>query len=183
MKTTPAALLHATAAARAPRGNNLRTMINLHHSSAFFMRDPAEIPTAFETTFRYYKPVYQTYSEYRATAINAVESRANAGLENLAERNQDTYGAKTRAGESSGLVRDVFRGPTSWTKRGHPATADMTERELRVKEALFGTWERGVDGQPRPGLEGVLEILEARGESGWVQEKKEAEEGETEDGM
>lgn len=183
MKTTPALLLNATRAAAAPKPtSHLRTLIDLHHSASSFMRDPSEIPVAFESSFRLHTPTFTSYGEYRHSALAANESRAHGGLETLAERTAGGVGAKTREmGESPELSRDIFRTPRSWSYRRAPAAAELTERELRVKEALFGTWERGLDGKPRPGLEGVLEILEARGEDGHVERVR--EEGETEDGM
>lgn len=43
----------------------------------------------------------------------------------------------------------------------------FSERELAVREALFGTWERGGVGmkKPEPGLNGVKEYLAAKGVS------------------
>lgn len=43
----------------------------------------------------------------------------------------------------------------------------LTEREKRVREVLFGTWERGGMGMEgsKPGLEGVQEWLKAKGVS------------------
>jgi len=55
-----------------------------------------------------------------------------------------------------------------WSEsRDSGLTSDLSERELQVKEALFGIWDRGGKGMRdvEPGLEGVLEYLEAKGVS------------------
>jgi hypothetical protein len=53
-----------------------------------------------------------------------------------------------------------------WSEsRGLSAGQDLSERELLVKEALFGTWERGGKGMKdiAPSLEGIYEYIEAKG--------------------
>lgn len=57
----------------------------------------------------------------------------------------------------------------SWSDRGardHTAVhVGPTEREKQVREALFGTYERGPGEGVRPGLEGIEEWLEKEGSS------------------
>lgn len=176
--------------------STLRNLVDLHHTASTFMRDPSEIPTAFESAFRHHTPVFTTYEQFRASALRSVNERPMGGLERLAERGVSGVGARgalggyvpgMNSGDSTGrlglhdgvppnggegpvgeaarLATDGFRPPRTWTYRRAPASAMLTEREVRVKEALFGTWERGQDAVPRPGLEGVIEIVQASGGS------------------
>jgi hypothetical protein len=68
------------------------------------------------------------------------------------------------------ISRSAFSGEESWKS---PADPWLTEREMRVKEALYGMLERGTgsgiqsargsSGAIEVGLEGVEEYAEARG--------------------
>jgi hypothetical protein len=51
-----------------------------------------------------------------------------------------------------------------WSDAG-AAGFDMSERDKQVREALFGTFERGVGESVRPALEGVEEVLRKEGKS------------------
>ncbi|KAL1410975.1 hypothetical protein Q8F55_001918 [Vanrija albida] len=175
-------------------GATLNGLVSLHHKSASFMRDPSEIHGAFETAFRMYQPEFRSYVQFKAGALRAHGERAPEGLETLAERNPQGAGARSGLGTEAApsdyaqLEHDVFRAPRTWSFRrgGRP---DLTERELRVKEALFGTWERGQDAVPRPGLDGVVDIVKARGTTveevakEWAARDKADKDTSTEDGM
>lgn len=171
----------------------LRTLVSLHHASATFMREPSEIHTAFENAHRYYKPEFISYDQYRARALKLVADRGEHGLERLSERGVGGAGARGALGEYAApgdhavVHREIFTPPRAWTGRRKTHNTDLTERELKIKEALFGTWERGVDANARPSLEGVLDVLGAKGATveqvakEWKGDR--ADEDSTEDGM
>ncbi|BEI81979.1 hypothetical protein CcaverHIS002_0211390 [Cutaneotrichosporon cavernicola] len=138
---------------QAPR-STLSSLIGLHHESSTFMRDPAEITTA----------------SFRAAALRSREEHATGGLTNFATQSPGGLGARRAIGlneeddlpDQPQVTRNVFRPTRKWTSRSRSA-GELSERELKVKEALFGTWERAQDGVPRPALDGVVDVLEARG--------------------
>lgn len=150
--------------------STLQSLVGLHHESANFMRDPNEITTAFESAFRHHTPQFQTYSSYRAASLRAVDEHGVGGLTSFATKSPGGLGARRAIGisdeddlpDQAHITRDVFRPPRKWSNRRHTA-GELSERELKVKETLFGTWERGHDGVPRPALDGVVDVLEARG--------------------
>ncbi|BEI89777.1 uncharacterized protein CcaverHIS019_0211390 [Cutaneotrichosporon cavernicola] len=154
---------------QAPR-STLSSLIGLHHESSTFMRDPAEITTAFESAFRHHTPQFQSYSSFRAAALRSREEHATGGLTNFATQSPGGLGARRAIGlneeddlpDQPQVTRNVFRPTRKWTSRSRSA-GELSERELKVKEALFGTWERAQDGVPRPALDGVVDVLEARG--------------------
>lgn len=150
--------------------STLQSLVGLHHSSANFMRDPAEITTAFESAFRHHQPQFQTYDSFRATSIRLRDEHAVGGLAAYASKNPGGAGAH-RAIKYNGIddlpdqaqiTKDIFRPPRKYTSKRSRA-GELSERELMVKEALFGTWERGNDGVPRPALDGVVDVVKARG--------------------
>jgi hypothetical protein len=179
-------------AGQAP-ANTLRTLVSLHHASATFMREPSEISTAFENAHRHYKPEFISYDQYRARALKLVSERGEHGLERLSERGVGGAGARGAMGEFAApgdhavIQREIFTPPRAWTGRRRSHATDLTERELKIKEALFGTWERGADAAPRPSLEGVLDVVGAKGATigqvahEWKGER--VDEDSTEDGM
>lgn len=150
--------------------STLQTLIGLHHESANFMRDPSEITTAFESAFRHHTPQFQTYSSFRAASIRAREEHSVGGLAAFATKSPGGLGARRAIGlndeddlpDQAQISRDVFRPPRKWSNRRQSA-GELSERELKVKETLFGTWERGHDGIPRPALDGVVDVIKARG--------------------
>ncbi|TXT13607.1 hypothetical protein VHUM_00974 [Vanrija humicola] len=176
-------------------GTTLNGLVGLHHKAASFMRDPSEMHGAFETAFRMYQPEFRSYAQFKAGTLRAHAERAPEGLETLAERNPQGAGARRGLGTDAApsdyaqIEHDVFRAPRTWTFRRAAHGPELTERELRVKEALFGTWERGQDAVPRPGLDGVVDIVKARGStvketaSEWAARDKEDKDTSTEDGM
>jgi hypothetical protein len=161
------------------------------------MREPSEITTAFYNAHAHYKPEFIGYEQYRARALKLGSDRAGAahGLETFAERSAGGAGARGAMGEFAApgdhavIHRDIFTPLRAWTGRRKSHNTDLTERELKVKEALFGTWERGVDAHPRPSLEGVVDIVNAKGTTigavakVWRKENKIIDEDSTEDGM
>lgn len=160
----------------------LRSLVSLHHQSATFMRAPEEVPTVFEQTFRYQRPEYEPYGKYLNRALGELAARG-AGAEAMAERAANGVGARrTTPLEPARLSRNLFRDPNPYGRE-----SPLSERELQVKETLFGTWERDgatARGTVRPSLEGVIEIAERRGGVRKVaKEWKGQEEDSTEDGM
>jgi hypothetical protein len=156
---------------QAPR-STLSSLVGLHHESANFMRDPAEITTAFERAFRFHTPQFQSYNSFRASALRAREEHATGGLTNFATQTSGGLGARRAIGlsaeddlpDQAQITSNVFRPESKrkWTKASR-SIGELSERELKVKEALFGTWDRAQDGVPRPALDGVMDVLEARG--------------------
>lgn len=161
----------------------LRNLVSLHHQSATFMRSPEEIPTIFEQTFRYQRPEYEHYMSYKQRTMEGAAERGDAGIERMAERAANGLGAR-RAGsfQPARLSRNLFRDPDPYARE-----SNLSEREMRVKETLFGTWERDGAGRHavRPSLDGVIDIAERRGGVAKVAKewKGQEDEGSTEDGM
>ncbi|GMK59001.1 hypothetical protein CspeluHIS016_0700160 [Cutaneotrichosporon spelunceum] len=153
-----------------PRGQaprpTLASLVSLHHESSTFMRDPSEINVAFESAFRYHTPQFQSYTSFRAAALRSRAEHAPGGLATFAPQSPGGMGARRAVGlgeeddmpDQSRGVSGVFRPQRTWSRR-----AEMSERETRVREALFGTWERGESAAPA--LDGVLDVLGARGMS------------------
>jgi len=173
--------------------STLRNLVSLHHASSTFMRDPSEIPTAFKNAHTVYKPEFISYEQYRARALKLMADRGEHGLEALAERGVGGTGARGALGElaapgdQAAIHHNKFAPPRGWSGRRKTHDTDYTERELRIREALFGTWERGVDARARPSLDGVLDVLAAKGTTvdaaakQWKGER--IDEDSTEDGM
>lgn len=163
--------------------STLRNLVSLHHQSATFMRSPEEIPTVFEQTFRYQRPEYESYASYAKRTRAEMALRGDAGIEIMAERSANGVGARRVAGsfQPARMTRNAFRDPDPYARE-----SNLSEREMIVKETLFGTWERdGGTRDVRPGLDGVLEIAERRGGVKKVAKewKGQEEVGSTEDGM
>lgn len=162
----------------------LRNLVSLHHQSATFMRSPEEIPTVFEQTFRYQRPEYESFHSFQSRVLQEQKARGEAGTEVMAERAANGVGARrSGAFQPARLSRNLFRDPDPYAR-----DTNLSERELIVKETLFGTWER--DGATardgvRPSLDGVLEIAERRGGVKKVAKewKGQEDENSTEDGM
>lgn len=160
----------------------LRNLVSLHHQSATFMRSPEEIPTVFEQTFRYQRPEYESYFSFQKRTRAEAAARGDGGIEIMAERSANGVGAR-RAGsfQPARMTRNTFRDPDPYARE-----SNLSEREMLVKETLFGTWERdGGKRDVRPSLDGVIEIAERRGGVKKVVKewKGQEEEGTTEDGM
>lgn len=170
---------------KAPVGT-LRTLVDLHHSAATFMRDPSEIPTAFENAHRQYRTEFFQFNQFTGHAIKVSESygahaTGGAKIGRMAERSPGMPGGRSMLGEEKAPapmarpVRNVFAARTlsgtggrganvAARARSHGlAASGLTERELLVKEAILGMWERGSDDVTRPGLEGVLDVVAAKG--------------------
>ena len=144
----------------------IRSLISLHHAAASFMHSPEEARIGFENAFKNTpEPTFATYERWRDGVLAAAE----AG-EQLVPRDNPL--------ELSSLMDDLetkYPMQKYWqTWKEHDtlfesrdSSDNMSERERQVKEALFGTWERGGLGMggSKPGLEGVLEYLGAKGTS------------------
>ena len=147
----------------------LRDLVNLHHISASFLHSPDDIATGFENAFRhtYADPFFTPYRQYRDDVLSRTAERGS-----LVER-----ATSSSVGKELEKRQKLRPAPTYWrtfkkhedlwserTKEGGNGGM-FSERELAVKEALFGTWERGGIGMKKsePGLDGVKEYLEAKG--------------------
>lgn len=136
----------------------LRDLVNLHHRSSTFMHDPAQLTDAFQVAFRTAPPEKIHYDEFRKAAMTtgAVAASGYARPSTLTTEYDRPEASFKRPGE------DV-----KWSDGGAMDMADghLTEREKLVREALFGTHERGPGEQVRPALEGVEEWLAKEGRS------------------
>ena len=168
----------------------LRNLVNLHHSSSSFLHSPEEIDVGFENAFRHTsgEPQFQPYYRYRADALATGADRGQ-----LVERGDspDSVGAELRKRErlrpAPSYWRTFKKYPDLWSDRAKQVGEDggmLSVRELAVKEALFGTWERGGIGMKttQPGLDGVLEYIEAKGVSVEEYAKEWADRDQVDDG-
>lgn len=149
----------------------LRDLVKLHHTSSSFMHDPSQLPHAFEIAFRAGVPEYTKYEDFH----NA--SHLSRQDQQLVEYDP-TSPSGTRSGSSSSssgsridnIIRSKDIVPTfgfveeKWSDAGARAFA-VSERDKQVREALFGTFERGPGESIKPALEGVEEWLEKEGRS------------------
>jgi len=146
------------------RGANpsvLRNLVDLHHTSASFLHSPDDI--------------FIPYRQYRDDVLSGTAERGAGGVKNLVEwANTNSVGReldkRERLRSAPTYWRTFKKHEDLWSERARDEVSEggmLSERELAVKEALFGTWERGGIGMksPEPGLEGVKEYLEAKGVS------------------
>lgn len=141
----------------------LRDLVGLHHTAATFMHDPSQLPAAFETAFKSGTPEYIRYDDFHGAARLSTSSE-----QTLVEYDP------TRE-SSSGRVESVLRSldvvPTfgydkgQWSDKGARDIRpdQISERDKQVREALFGTVERGPGEGVKPALEGVEEWLNKEG--------------------
>ncbi|WRT67399.1 uncharacterized protein IL334_004370 [Kwoniella shivajii] len=157
--------------------STLRSLISLHHSSAGFLHDPSELNVGFDNTFRHTKgePFFRGYYDFTSSITFNQSLHPPGGMENLVEkpksseaRGMDLKGRTILPAEN---VQKTFKKVEElWSQRVTNNRKDeqfLSDRELRVQEALYGTWERGGTGMEKtePSLEGVLEFVEAKGKS------------------
>ncbi|OCF36391.1 hypothetical protein I317_02000 [Kwoniella heveanensis CBS 569] len=167
--------------------STLRSLVSLHHTSAGFLQNPQDIAIGFENAFRHTKaePNFQGYYDFATQVSENQSQHPTGGIENLVEkpRSPEARGSVFRGSQSRHInvaetVQPTFKDQTAnteelWSQRGDQSRGFsrrdqfLSERELRVQEALYGTWERGGAGMDRvePGLEGVLEFVQAKGKS------------------
>ncbi|WVR05333.1 hypothetical protein IAU60_002347 [Kwoniella sp. DSM 27419] len=159
--------------------STLRSLVSLHHSSAGFLHSTTELATGFDNAFRYTQdPGFHSYFEF-ANSVQFNQSLHPAGgMENLVEkpRSAEARGMhmKGRTVMPAETVQKTFQAVDQlWSQTGGGSKGFskrdqfMSDRELRVQEALYGTWERGGVGMDRvePGLEGVIEYVQAKGKT------------------
>ncbi|WWD16197.1 hypothetical protein CI109_100623 [Kwoniella shandongensis] len=160
--------------------STLRSLISLHHSSAGFLHTPQDLPVGFENAFKHTsKAVYlRGYYDFAQSVQFNQSLHPPGGMENLVEkpksseaRGLDLKGRTILPAET--VQRTFKRHEKLWSEKGDSARGVgrdeqyLSDRELRVQEALYGTWERGGSGMDRvePGLEGVLDYVEAKGKT------------------
>lgn len=156
--------------------STLRTLVSLHHESASFMRDPSEIPTAFMNAHTRYTTEFISYAPFAAYPLRMADAGKDAPdfrPGRMGERHAGAPGMRGAVGDERApadrgrAARSVFTARTNSHGRRPPAldAASLTKRELLVKEAILGTWERSNDNASRPGLEGVVDIVSAKGDT------------------
>ncbi|ODN73004.1 hypothetical protein L202_08403 [Cryptococcus amylolentus CBS 6039] len=156
---------------RALSASTLRSLVSLHHSSAGFLHSPTELPVGFENAFRHTKPpAFDTYEDFRRSVHATQALHPPGGMENLVEKG--TVLDSSKAGVYTGTQKAFKRLPSaqglvSETDGVKSSDRALSERQMRVKEAIYGTWERGGSGMNRaePALDGVLEYIEAKGKT------------------
>jgi hypothetical protein len=148
--------------------STLRTLIDLHHTSASFMHSPATLPDAIVRTFRDYnkesQESYQTFAGRVQTLKgdgsalvgrgNDYDSIGEAGSRGLA-----AFSSRPKLSDAFSRDTDV-QGQRSWAESAkyRELRDGPSAREAAVREAMYGSWESG--NEILPGLEGVLEYLD-----------------------
>ncbi|WWC60839.1 uncharacterized protein I303_103415 [Kwoniella dejecticola CBS 10117] len=162
--------------------STLRSLISLHHSSAGFLQDPKEgLAVGFDNAFRHTRsdPYFRGFNDYTSNQLHSSSSSNNdaGGLETLVERpRSDESRGVGHAGRYQMIypaenIQKNFKARTSqlWSETsGQSKDSQMlSERELALQEALYGTWERGGVGMSKvePSLDGVLEFVDAKGKT------------------
>lgn len=158
-------------------------LVGLHHAAAGFMRENADVTHAFENNFKLkpHQPHSTVFAQYRGRTLQRLSQRSKSGTVKLEEADEaHQRAAMARRYDSRGplpaLYEPTFRYQPQSTVR--PAWMDRdfdeedeyvkpTDRELQVREALFGTWERGAKGLKgvKPSLDGVNDYLQAKGQT------------------
>lgn len=147
----------------------LRSLVELHHTSSTFLHDANQVPHGFENAFRHtLPPTFSRYDSWASDVHANRSARAVGGVESLTARASpnSTGGmlARGRSATPARMINAVWKErQTNWSEQQHGGQLLESERELRVKEALYGTWERGGVGKVDPALDGVLELVEAKG--------------------
>ena len=141
----------------------LRDLISLHHASASFMHSPEEARIGFENAFaRTPEPKFEHYESWARGVIGS------QGDNQLVNNDPTSFDPVTYDSGNPGEVYwQTFKKNDDLFSSSNNSTTLLTAREREVKEALFGTWERGGLGMEgsKPGLDGVMEYLKAKGET------------------
>lgn len=137
----------------------LRDLVKLHHTSSTFMHDPYQLHDAFEAAFRAASPDHLPYAFF----LDAAGARGQSSQRADAHK-ADYYEKLSRAADQP--CPTFGKTKSSWSDKGLiDDSQEPTERQKQLREALFGTWERGPGESVRPGLEGIEEWLDASGTS------------------
>ncbi|WWC89826.1 uncharacterized protein L201_004754 [Kwoniella dendrophila CBS 6074] len=180
---------------RTLNASTLRSLISLHHESSGFLHDASKkenLNVGFENTFKFtrYDPTFRTYNEFSSNVLKNNNLKPKGGLlENLIER--DSSSSNSSSLNSSLSYKKGFK-PNSktfkkhsiplWSQSGGSSNSNdytddsslLTEREIALKEALYGTYERSsssnshsynIQTTVEPSLDGLLEFVEAKGKS------------------
>ena len=134
------------------------------------MHDPDDVATGFDNAFQhtYSEPYYNQYDQWKSQIISS-QTDGQAGLiEKPGDALMGRELAKREAMRKAPTYWRTFKKHENlWSQRNDQNSPDemLSERERQVKEALFGTWERGGMGMKRaePSLEGMQEWLKAKG--------------------
>lgn len=135
----------------------VRDLVKLHHSASTFMHDPSQLPDAVETAFRSPPPAHLSYTSFLQAAGASTTSTKGKWRYNRLD-------SETLAADEP--VATFGKVKSTWSDLGALGGMKiLTEREKQVREALFGTYERGPGESVRPGLEGIEEWLDTSGTS------------------
>lgn len=143
------------------------------------MRNTTDVTHAFENNFkqRPQPPRFESLDKHDYELTRRMTYRKQAGVLNLLAKSSPAYSDLTthatriEAGRRPApLHMATFRpqpkqDASSFLDSGFDEDhIKLTDRELQLKEALFGTWERGGQGMKAvmPGYDGVMEYLAAK---------------------
>ncbi|WWC69192.1 uncharacterized protein I206_103128 [Kwoniella pini CBS 10737] len=176
--------------------STLRSLISLHHNSIGFLQNSKDIKIGFDNSFKNTRsdPYFKSYNDYISNQLNTFNNsnlnKKQGGLENLIEKsnNNESFGLGGNFGSGFGFgqknnnnkkiypaenVQKNFKIRQSqlWSETSTLGQSRdlqfLSERELLLQEALYGTWERGGQGMNKiePSLDGLLEFIEAKGKT------------------
>jgi hypothetical protein len=132
------------------------------------MHDPSQISAAFQTAFKVGQPEYIRYDDFNSAArLSGSSDQTQTLIE------YDPTQASPRSGRVDSVLRSRDVVPTfgytegQWSDKGARSYGvdEISERDKQVREALFGTFERGPGEDVRPALEGVEEWLRKEGKT------------------
>jgi hypothetical protein len=127
------------------------------------MHDPSQLPAAFETAFKSGTPEYIRYDDFHGAAH--LSKSADQTLIEYHPTRDSNVGRVESVLRSVDLVPTFGYGKGNWSDRGARSYGadQISERDKQVREALFGTVERGPGEGVKPALEGVEEWLSKEG--------------------
>lgn len=134
---------------------------------------PETIALGFEVAFNMqHEPKFQGYTSgntlpFLKDVLDSHRRRGVGGIETFRSLGAGvgaTLGRDEKQLKTASVMRSAWTGKEGWND--HSPKTDLSEREQRVQEALYGTFSRGMDKHSKQvGLEGVEERIEAQGES------------------
>jgi len=124
------------------------------------MHDADSARIGFENAFKCTDPKFMKYNDWKNTVLR----NQNEAHEMVSGMDAFDEGSDLDGAQPAQKYWTLFKEYDSYAERQSRTRENMTEREQQVKEALFGTYERGGIGMSgsKPGLPGILEYLKAK---------------------
>jgi hypothetical protein len=124
------------------------------------MHDADSARIGFENAFKCSDPKFMKYNDWRNTVLRN-QNEAHEMVSGMDYFNPDSDLEGAQPAQRYWTLFKEYKPNGDRPSSREP----MTEREQQVKEALFGTYERGGLGMSgsKPGLQGILEYLKAKG--------------------